>query len=158
MIFVIVGSQKFPFDRLIREVDRLKETGVIADEVVAQIGASTYEPKYLKWQRFMDKSDFDAVIAACDLLITHAGEGSIMTGLLKGKKVIAVPRYQKFGEHVSDHQLEIARALEKQRCIVDVEDISQLESAVLTIDQTNLKPYQSGNDSIIRLLRDFIGD
>ena len=158
MIFVIVGSQKFPFDRLIREVDRLKEKGVIADEVVAQIGASTYEPKHLKWQRFMDKSDFDAAIAACDLLITHAGEGSIMTGLLKGKKVIAVPRYQKFGEHVSDHQLEIARALEKQRCIVNVEDISQLENAVRTIDQMELKPYQSGNDSIIRLLRDFIGD
>jgi hypothetical protein len=41
---------------------------------------------------------------------------------------------------------------------VDVEDISQLESAVLTIDQMELKPFQSGNDSIIRLLRDFIGD
>ena len=81
-----------------------------------------------------------------------------MTGLLKGKKVIAVPRYAKLGEHVSDHQLEIARALEKQRCIVNVEDISQLENAVRTIDQMELKPYQSGNDSIIRLLRDFIGD
>ena len=96
MIFVIVGSQKFPFDRLIREVDRLKETGVIADEVVAQIGVSTYEPKYL--------------------------------------------------------------ALEKQRCIVNVENIDQLESAVRNIGQMALKPYQSGNDSIIRLLRDFIGD
>ena len=158
MIFVIVGSQKFPFDRLIREVDRLKETGVIADEVVAQIGASTYEPKYLKWQRFMDKSDFDKAIGDCDLLVTHAGEGSIMTGLLKGKKVIAVPRYQKFGEHVSDHQLEIARALEKQRCIVNVEDIAQLERSILTIDSAGLVPYQSGNDSIIQLLRDFIGD
>ena len=158
MIFMIVGSQKFPFDRLIREVDRLKETGAIADEVVAQIGASGYEPQHLKWQRFMDKSDFDAAIAACDLLITHAGEGSIMTGLLKGKKVIAVPRYFRFGEHVSDHQLEIARAPEKQRCIVNVEDIGQLESAVRNIDQTELKPYQSGNDSIIHLLREFIGD
>ena len=155
---MIVGSQKFPFDRLIREVDRLKETGVIADEVVAQIGASGYEPQHLKWQRFMDKSDFDAAIAACDLLITHAGEGSIMTGLLKGKKVIAVPRYEKYGEHVSDHQLEIARALEKQRCIVNVEDIGDLEHAILTIDSAGLVPYTSGNDSIIQLLRDFIGD
>ena len=158
MIFVIVGSQKFPFDRLIREVDRLKETGVITDEVVAQIGASTYEPKALKWHRFMDKTDFDNAIASCDLLITHAGEGSIMTGLLKGKRVIAVPRYAKFGEHVSDHQLEIARALEKQHCLVNVEDIGQLENAILTIDQAGLVPYQSGNDSIIQLLRDFIGD
>ena len=158
MIFVIVGSQKFPFDRLIREMDRLKEAGVIQDEVVAQIGTSAYEPKHLKWTRFMDKSDFDAAIASCDLLVTHAGEGSIMTGLLKGKKVIAVPRYARFGEHVSDHQLEIARALAKQRCIVNVEDIGQLENAILTIGRAGLVPYQSGNDSVIRLLRDFIGD
>ena len=158
MIFVITGSQKFPFDRLIREMDRLKGEGIIQDEVVAQIGAATYEPKHVKWQRFMDKSDFDKAIGDCDLLVTHAGEGSIMTGLLKGKKVIAVPRYAAFGEHVSDHQLEIARALAKQRCIVNVEDIGGLERAILTIDSAGLVPYQSGNDSIIQLLRDFIGD
>ena len=158
MIFVIVGSQKFPFDRLIREMDRLAGEGIIQDEALAQIGASTFEPKHMKWQRFMDKTDFDRAISDCDLLVTHAGEGSIMTGLFKGKKVIAVPRYQKFGEHVSDHQLEIARALAKQRCIVNVEDISDLENAILHIDSAGLVPYTSGNDSTIRLLRDFIGD
>ena len=111
MIFVIVGSQKFQFNRLIIEVDRLKQEGILQDRVVAQIGACDYEPKHIEWKRFMDKEDFDAHIAACDLLITHAGEGSIMTGLLRQRKVIAVPRYERFGEHVSDHQLEIARAL-----------------------------------------------
>lgn len=158
MIFVIVGSQKFPFDRLIREMDRLAGEGIIRDEVLAQIGAAAYEPKHMKWRRFMDKTDFDKAIADCDLLVTHAGEGSIMTGLLKGKKVIAVPRFAKFGEHVSDHQLEIARALAKQRCIVNVEDIAQLEIAILTMDQAGLVPYASGNDGVIQLLRDFIGD
>ena len=136
----------------------MKGEGIIRDEVTAQIGAATYEPKHVTWQRFMDKSDFDQAIASCDLLVTHAGEGSIMTGLLKGKKVIAVPRYAKLGEHVSDHQLEIARALAKQHCLVNVEDITQLERAILTIDSAGLVPYQSGNDSIIQLLRDFIGD
>ncbi|MBR3016659.1 MAG: beta(1,3)galactosyltransferase EpsH [Clostridia bacterium] len=158
MIFVIVGSQKFPFDRLIREMDRLAGEGILRDGVEAQIGACTYEPKHMKWQRFLDKSDFDAAIENCDLLVTHAGEGAIMTGLLKGKPVIAVPRYRKFGEHVSDHQLEIARALAKQRCIVNVEDISRPENAILSIGRAGLVPYESGSDSIIRLLRDFIGD
>ena len=158
MIFVTVGSQKFPFDRLIREMDRLAGEGVLQEEVLAQIGACAYEPKHMKWHRFMDKEDFDQAITDCDILVTHAGEGSIMTGLLKGRKVIAVPRYQKFGEHVSDHQLEIARALEKQRCIVNVEDIGQLENAILSIGRAGLVPYESGNDSVIRLLREFIGD
>lgn len=158
MIFVIVGSQKFPFERLIREMDRLKGEGVIQDEVVAQIGLCPYEPEHLTWQRFMDKEVFDDHIARCSLLVTHAGEGSIMTGLIKQRKVIAVPRYEKLGEHVSDHQLEIARALEKQRCIVNVEDIADLEKAILTIDSLGLVPYESGNTKIIQTIREFIGD
>ena len=41
---------------------------------------------------------------------------------------------------------------------MNVEDIGDLERAILTIDDAGLVPYQSGNDSIIQLLRDFIGD
>ena len=158
MIFVVVGSQKFPFDRLIREMDRLAGEGCLRDGVMAQIGACCYEPKHMKWRRFMDKQDFDAAIASCGLLVTHAGEGAIMTGLLKGKPVIAVPRFQKFGEHMNDHQLQIARALAKRRHIVNVEDIAELENAILTVRKAGLIPYESGGGSVIRLLREFIGD
>lgn len=158
MIFCIVGSQKFPFERLIREMDRLVETGVIRDTVVAQIGVSPYEPKYMKWQRFMNKEDFDRHIEMCDILVTHAGEGSIMTGLLKKKKVIAVPRYEKLGEHVSDHQLQIARALEKQKCIINVEDSAKLEGVFRRLDEIELEPYVSGSEQILKAICDFIGD
>lgn len=157
MIFVIVGSQKFPFDRLIREMDRLVEEGVIQDEVISQIGVSKYTPKYMKWQRFMDKETFDHHIESCDLLVTHAGEGAIMTGLLKKRKVIAVPRYERLCEHVSDHQLEIARALEKQNCIINVEDISKLEHIMAHIDEYELEEYISGRETILKTICDFIG-
>ena len=157
MIFLIVGSQKFPFDRLVKAVDDLKARGVIRDEILGQIGPCTFEPQNMKWQRFMDKESFDSAIENCDLLITHAGEGSIMTGLIKGKKVIAVPRYEKLGEHVSDHQLEIARALEKQGCIINVEDTSRLEEVFRNIDDIELKPYVSGKETIIKTICDFIG-
>lgn len=156
MIFCIVGSQKFQFDRMIREIDRLAGSGVICDEVVAQIGACSYEPKHLKWQRFMDKDEFDSNIRSCDLLITHAGEGSIMTGLLMGKKVIAIPRYQHLGEHVSDHQLQIARAMEKQKCLINVEDTKELEHVLLNLDSYELEPYVSGKAQIMKLICNFI--
>lgn len=157
MIFVIVGSQRFPFERLIREMDRLKAEGAIEDEVVAQIGVCGYEPRHLTWQRFMDKAAFDRHIAACDLLVTHAGEGSIMTGLLCGRRVIAVPRYARLGEHVSDHQLQIARALAGQKYLVNVEDIRNLGDAIRSIGQMEIRPYVSGNEAMIRCLCDFIG-
>ena len=157
MIFLIVGSQKFPFDRLVSAVDELAGRGVITDEIVGQIGPCSFEPSHMKWERFMDKETFDRCIEECDLLITHAGEGSIMTGLIKGKKVIAVPRYERLGEHVSDHQLEIARAMEKQGCIINVEDTSKLEEIFKNIDSYELQPYVSGKETIIRTICDFIG-
>ena len=46
MIFVTLGSQKFPFDRLLAELDRLIEAGVITEPVFAQTGCSTYAPKH----------------------------------------------------------------------------------------------------------------
>jgi len=158
LIFLIVGSQKFPFDRLVRAVDEMKGKGIIQDEIIAQIGVSNYEPKYMQWQRFMDKESFDRNIQECDLLITHAGEGAIMTGLINGRKVVAVPRYERLGEHVSDHQLEIARALEKQGCLINVEDTSRMEEIFRNIDGYALKPYISGNATIIQTICDFIGE
>ena len=48
MIFVTVGTHEQPFNRLIEEVDRLVETGVITDEVFIQTGYST---KFFKTNR-----------------------------------------------------------------------------------------------------------
>ena len=51
--------------------------------------------------------EFDEMIKKCDLLITHGGVGSIITGLKNNKKVIAAARLSKYNEHVNDHQLQI---------------------------------------------------
>ena len=48
MIFVTVGTHEQPFNRLIRKIDELKRDGIIKEEVIMQIGYSTYEPKYCK--------------------------------------------------------------------------------------------------------------
>ena len=52
MIFVTVGTHEQPFNRLIEEIDRLKQEGVITDEVQMQTGYCTYEPKCCKWEAF----------------------------------------------------------------------------------------------------------
>ena len=46
MIFVTLGSQKFQFNRLLIEIDRLIEEKYITDKVFAQIGYSDYKPKH----------------------------------------------------------------------------------------------------------------
>ena len=107
MIFVTLGSQKFPFDRLLQELDRLIEAGVITEPVFAQTGYSTYEPKHFAFEAFLDRDSFGAKMQEADTVITHAGTGAIIGAVKAGKKVIAVPRLSRYGEHVDDHQTQI---------------------------------------------------
>ena len=107
MIFVTTGTQKFLFDRLLKDIDELLEENKIKDEVVCQAGYSNYVPKNFSVIKFLNKQEYEDLIDKCDIMITHGGVGSILHGLDKSKKIIVYPRMSRFGEHVDDHQLEI---------------------------------------------------
>ena len=53
MIFITLGSQKFQFNRLLKAVDDLVETGELSDEVFAQTGYSDYQPRNYKFKQFL---------------------------------------------------------------------------------------------------------
>ena len=108
MIFVSLGTQKFQLNRLLREIDELIEDNTIKEPVFAQLGNSTYIPKNFQDEKFLSQHDFHMKINECSVLITHGGVGSIQNGLKLKKKVIVYPRLAKYGEHVDDHQTEIA--------------------------------------------------
>ena len=95
MIFVTLGSQKFQFDRLLKEIDRLCECGIIKEKVYAQTGESNYEPINYEYRKFMDRKEFQKYMDECETVITHGGTGAIITAIKKGKKGIAVARLDK---------------------------------------------------------------
>lgn len=99
----------FPFDRLIRTVDELVKAAAITDSVFAQIGNGTYEPTAMPFCRFLDKAAFDARLLEARAVISHAGIGTIATTLKHGKPMLVLPRLQRYGEHVNDHQVATAR-------------------------------------------------
>lgn len=126
MILLTVGTQKFQFDRLLEAVDLLVERHCIQEPVMAQSGYSTYKPRHYECVDFMKKEDMDAAIRDCSLLITHSGVGTILSGLKANRKIIVVPRKKAFGEHVDDHQEEIAKKFEEMgyvRVCRDTEDL-----------------------------------
>ena len=59
MIFVTVGSQKFQFNRLLKEIDKLIQNGKIKEDVFAQIGVSDYKPKNYEYVDFMSQDEFN---------------------------------------------------------------------------------------------------
>ena len=63
-------------------------------------------------------------------MISHGGAGTIISSMLQGKRLVVVPRLQRFGEHTNDHQLDLAKSLSKEGKAIAVEDIGQLEKAI----------------------------
>ena len=127
MIFVTVGTHEQPFDRLLKEVDELVEKGVITEEVFIQTGYSTYIPKNCKWSKLLSFDKMDELMERADIIITHGGPATFVSAIAKGKKPIVVPRQEKYGEHVNDHQLDFAQHVkERYNSIEVVEDISNL--------------------------------
>lgn len=153
MIFITVGSQKFQFDRLLKEVDRLIETGKMnGSEIVAQTGYCQYEPKHFHFEPFMSKDDFLTHINNSEIVITHGGTGSIINSVKLGKKVIGVPRQEAFGEHVDNHQFEIIEEFENTKLIYAVYEIADLEDALVKVVDMTFRTYQSNTNHIIDLL------
>lgn len=130
MIFVTVGTHTQSFDRLLQEVDRLVGERAIKEKVVGQIGNSKYEPRNFKWFRFTSFDKLDRLYMGADVMITHGGAGSILNGLDRGKPVIAVPRLEKYNEHVNDHQMDLVKFLEKKNKIIAVYDVRDLRKAI----------------------------
>lgn len=158
MIFVILGTQKHQFDRLLKQIDVLVEKNVIRDEVFAQIGNSSYTPVNYGFKRFLSKLEFDEIIKKSSLVLTHAGTGSIMTALKYEKIVIAVPRLSKYNEHVDDHQIQIIDQLGDMGVIIPCRELEKLEEVYLNSQKDVLKKYVSNRDEMIDDIDKFICD
>lgn len=156
MIFVTVGSQKFQFNRLLSKIDRLIEEGKITEEVFAQIGYSDYEPRNYKYKKFLDRYEFATIMSKCDTVITHGGTGAIINAIKKEKKVIAVPRLEKFGEHVDNHQLQITEQFVKMKFIEAVNEIDEIENVIERIKQIEFNTYVSNTKNILDNIERFI--
>lgn len=135
MIFVTVGTHEQPFDRLVKEVDRLKEEGQITEEVFIQTGYSTHLPHFCEHIPFIG---FDAMIEKINgarIVITHGGPGSIMSVLYNSKIPIVVPRQKSFSEHVDNHQMLFTKKLEEHNQIICVYDIQEMANKIHSYDE-----------------------
>jgi UDP-N-acetylglucosamine transferase subunit ALG13 len=126
MIFVSVGTHEAPFDRMLRAVYELP----LDEELVVQYGPSSIrsdravEVDYLSFDETVD------YIRRARAVVMHAGVGSVMVSLANGKRPIVMARQHEFGEHVDDHQVELARRMEAICLVTFVQDEDALAAAL----------------------------
>lgn len=154
MIFVTVGTHEQPFNRLIEEVDRLVETGVIEDEVFIQTGYSTYEPKFCKWSNLISFDEMNKLMRTSDIIITHGGPATFMSAVSNGKRTIVVPRQEKYGEHVNGHQVDFSRKVnDKYHLFYLLEDVNNLQKILCKINsEESFNKLKSNNGVFCRRL------
>ncbi len=156
MILVMLGTQNNSFHRLLEEIDKLINDGLIKEDVVVQAGYTKYESTNMKIFDFISSDELDKLEQQADCIITHGGVGSIISSIEKDKKVIAVPRLKQYGEHVNDHQLDIVQSFDKLGYIIGITDISQLGDALQQIETFEPKKYIQNTGKIISIVQDFI--
>ena len=136
MIFVTVGTHEQQFNRLIQIVDELKQENVITEDVIIQTGFSTYEPQHCEGHDLLEYKEMVRLVSEARIVITHGGPSSFIMPLQIGKIPIVVPRQKQYLEHVNDHQLEFAKAVEeRQGNIIVVEDVDKLKETILNYDE-----------------------
>lgn len=132
MIFVVTGSQG-SFDRLINVVDDWAERAG-RDDVFAQLSESS-EPRHIAWKRYITPEEFQDRVDDADLVISHAGMGTILSALTTNTPVIVMPRRAHLGEQRSDHQMATAKQLREVAGLPVAFDEQELRAALENIEE-----------------------
>lgn len=156
MIFVTLGTQDKSFKRLLEAIDKQIDKKIIKDKVIVQAGYTEYESDNMEIYKLLSMEEFDKYIDKCDLLITHAGVGSIMTGLEHNKKIIAAARLKEYGEHDNNHQIQIASQFSKLGYILYLENFDDLGKLIKESKKFKPKMYQSNNKKFVSIVENYI--
>lgn len=151
---VSVGSTRNDFRRLIEAVDHLCEHGRLG-ATFAQIGSSSYVPRYCSFERYVGREELAYHMERAELIICHAGTGTLNAALGLGKRIIVVPRRAELHEHPDNHQLELASFLSSRGRALCVDDIQELESVVANAWGWTPTFPESDSNGVIALIEEF---
>lgn len=143
------------FARLVRKMDAIAAgTG---ERVVVQAGLSRTVPQHCEHFAFRPRDEIVALVAEARVVVTHAGIGSVIDALKAGRPLVVVPRLRRFGEHNNDHQLDLARAVERRGWGRMVKEIDELDALCARVP-TPYAGYAPARESLIASVRSSIED
>jgi UDP-N-acetylglucosamine transferase subunit ALG13 len=130
LIFCTLGTHPQPFDRAL---DWLIPAAA-GRELVVQYSATRPRPRTpnSRWYPFLEYQELTELMAEADVVVSHGGVGSLMTAIGLGVVPIAIPRLSAEGEHIDDHQREIADELGRAGYVIPCEERATLESILAT--------------------------
>lgn len=120
-VFVSVGTDVHPFDRLVRWVGDLARAQPDLAHWTVQRGRSAPLPD-LDTVDLLEHDAVEAALSTADLVICHGGPTTIAEVRRRGRRPLVVPRTVVHGEHVDDHQVLFSRRLAASGLVLLAED------------------------------------
>ncbi len=132
MIFVTVGNTLQGFRRLLEAVEREAQHGILrGEDILFQSGhTSGFVSITGRLVPFMPLEEFEENVRQAELVISHAGAGTLIHVFRARKVPLVMPRQKRYGEHVDDHQLELVKVLAEQERIISVLNALELANAI----------------------------
>lgn len=155
-VLVLTGTGPRGFDRLLRDLDTLVNTGRFTHQLFAQIGNSSYRPTGYAYERFIPHPRLLGLIRESDIVITHDGAGSIREALAEGKTTIVVPREARRGEIGYRSEAELARHLNDLGWISMVDDVYRIPAVLARRDVFRGAGQSDGRPDARAVLRQFL--
>ena len=126
-VVVSVGTtESYGFERLVRRLVPLLD-GL---DVLWQIGRTAVEGYPIEGRVSVPHAELIEAVRNCDVVISHADTGAALTSMESGHCPVLVPRLSAHGEHIDDHQIQIAESLHRRGLAIQCE-VEQLDDSVL---------------------------
>ena len=155
-VFVTVGAQ-MQFDRLIMAVDGWAASHTEM-HIYAQIGETSYRPEHIEYVTLLEPLEFRQRVLWADVLVAHAGMGSILTALQYGKPILVMPRQDRLKETRNDHQLATAcriKTISKVAVAMDEDEIPAMLDNITRLGASELISDRA-SDQLLSAIRGFI--
>jgi len=126
-VFVTVGTDHHPFQRLVDWADRLAADPTL--DVTVQYG-SARAPQRATGHAALPHPEVLRLMREADVVVAQGGPGGIMDARACGRLPIVVPRDPRLGEHVDDHQQRFAAHLARRGTVALASDETALTALV----------------------------
>ena len=152
MIFVTLGTQDKPFERILDLIDKSN----VEEDIIVQGGFTTFNSPKMHMHTYFSPDELTDNLVKSRIVVTHGGVGSIMQGLKLKKKIVALPRLAKYGEHQNDHQLEIVRAYAKRGYILEWQEGESFDDVLARADCFAPMQFESNHSIFLSKLKEYI--
>ena len=157
MNLISVGTMGYDFSRFLQIIDELCEENILnGNEIIAQIGENKYSPRNYKSFDFLSHDEYEVYMKDAEYLITHAGTGSVLPPLKMNKKIILFPRLAKYGEHLDDHQSELASLFANEGYTLEAKDKEELVVCISKIKDFYPREFISNTSNFNNLIISYI--